>query len=122
METKVLGSSPQIFRNRKVRPIHLIIVVLILLLVAACSASKPDPGLVATSPFEPVDLEPPRVSVTRAATTTQAQPTPSAVWAPLDDLGPAPELTNQVWLNIDRPLRLAELRGRVVLLEMWTFG
>ncbi len=40
----------------------------------------------------------------------------------LSDLGRAPELTNEVWLNTDHPLRLAELRGKVVLLEMWTFG
>jgi len=40
----------------------------------------------------------------------------------LPSLGPAPELTNQVWLNTDQPLRLADLRGEVVLLEMWTFG
>lgn len=40
----------------------------------------------------------------------------------LADLGPAPELMNDIWLNVDRPLRLAELKGRVVLLEMWTFG
>ena len=41
--------------------------------------------------------------------------------ANLPDLGPAPELTNEVWLNTDRPLRLAGLRGKVVLLDMWTF-
>ena len=40
----------------------------------------------------------------------------------LPDLGPAPELTNQTWLNVDAPLRLADLRGKVVGLEMWTFG
>ena len=40
----------------------------------------------------------------------------------LPDLGPAPELTNETWLNVDAPLRLADLRGKVVLLEMWTFG
>jgi thiol-disulfide isomerase/thioredoxin len=40
----------------------------------------------------------------------------------LRDSGPAPELTNEVWLNTDRPLRLADLRGKVVLLDMWTFG
>lgn len=38
------------------------------------------------------------------------------------DLGPAPELTNEIWLNTDAPLRLAQLRGKVVLLEMWTFA
>lgn len=39
----------------------------------------------------------------------------------LKDMGPAPELENKVWLNIEKPLRLADLRGKVVLLEMWTF-
>jgi hypothetical protein len=40
----------------------------------------------------------------------------------LPDLGVAPELTNTVWLNTDQALRLADLRGKVVLLDMWTFG
>ena len=40
----------------------------------------------------------------------------------LPNLGSAPELTNEVWLNTDQPLRLESLRGRVVLLEMWTYG
>ena len=31
-------------------------------------------------------------------------------------------LNNQVWLNTDQPLRLADLRGKVVLVDMWTFG
>jgi hypothetical protein len=42
--------------------------------------------------------------------------------AALPDLGVAPELTNDVWLNTTGPLRLADLRGVVVLIEMWTFG
>lgn len=40
----------------------------------------------------------------------------------LPDLGPAPELENNIWLNTDSPLRLSDLRGKVVGLEMWTFG
>jgi hypothetical protein len=40
----------------------------------------------------------------------------------LPDLGEAPELTNDVWLNSDGSLRLVDLRGQVVLLDMWTFG
>jgi len=40
----------------------------------------------------------------------------------LEDFGPAPELTNETWLNTAQPLRLENLRGKVVLLEMWTFG
>ena len=42
--------------------------------------------------------------------------------ASLPDLGPAPELTNETWLNVDSPVRLADLRGKVVIVEMWTFG
>lgn len=56
------------------------------------------------------------------------QPRPTQPGTPIPgsevlvDLGPAPELTNEVWLNSDRPLRLKDLRGKVVLLDMWTFG
>ncbi len=42
--------------------------------------------------------------------------------ASLPDLGPAPELTNDIWLNVDAPLQLADLRGKVVIIDMWTFG
>ncbi len=40
----------------------------------------------------------------------------------LQDYGMAPELSNDVWINSERPLRLADLRGKVVLIEMWTYG
>ena len=40
----------------------------------------------------------------------------------IPDLGAALELTNEIWLNTDTPLRLANLQGKVVLLDMWTFG
>ena len=46
----------------------------------------------------------------------------AAARAGLEDLGPAPELANEVWINTDTPLRLADLRGKVVAIEMWTFG
>lgn len=51
-------------------------------------------------------------------------PAPSAAGSAdaLPDLGAAPELANEVWLNVDAPLRLADLRGKVVLVDMWTFG
>jgi thiol-disulfide isomerase/thioredoxin len=40
----------------------------------------------------------------------------------LPDLGIAPELTNTIWINTENPLRLADLKGKVVIIEMWTFG
>ena len=59
-----------------------------------------------------------------ASRTAEAQPADSARLKPssLPDLGPAPELTNDIWLNVNAPLRLADLRGKVVIVEMWTFG
>ena len=52
-----------------------------------------------------------------------AGPTDEQQWVldGLPSLGEAPELRNDVWLNSE-PLRLADLRGQVVLLDMWTFG
>ena len=46
----------------------------------------------------------------------------AAARAGLEDFGPAPELANEVWINTDAPLRLADLRGKVVAIDMWTFG
>ena len=35
----------------------------------------------------------------------------------------APELTPDLdWLNTPRPLTLSDLRGKVVLLDFWTYG
>ncbi len=50
--------------------------------------------------------------------TTQA---PSSNQVDLQDFGPAPELQNKVWINTPAPIHLANLRGKVILLEMWTF-
>jgi hypothetical protein len=47
---------------------------------------------------------------------------PNKTETPLENYGPAPELTNEIWLNTKGPLRFSELRGKVVLLDMWTFG
>ena len=50
-------------------------------------------------------------------------PTPTSMPAlSLPDLGPAPDITNEVWLNTDQPLNLTALQGKVVLVEFWTFG
>ena len=44
--------------------------------------------------------------------TTEYKSSPSAA---------APELAAAEWINSE-PLKLSELRGRVVLIEFWTFG
>ncbi len=64
------------------------------------------------------------IGLTACATAAAGNETVTKPTSPasLPDLGPAPELTNESWLNVDAPLRLADLRGKVVAMEMWTFG
>ena len=57
-----------------------------------------------------------------AVTTGNEAGTKPVSSASLPDLGSAPELTNDSWLNVDAPLRLANLRGKVIAIDMWTFG
>lgn len=51
-----------------------------------------------------------------------ASPTLEPVPVELPNLGSAPEITNEVWINTNEPVTLASSRGKVVLLEFWTFG
>jgi hypothetical protein len=92
----------------------------ILILTAACAApAQPAPG-VASAPGGPAPtaaLE----GILKDFSPAPAGPSPTAEVV-LKNYGPAPELTNAVWLNVEAPLRLADLRGRVVLIDMWTFG
>jgi hypothetical protein len=82
-------------------------------LLAACSgrAGQPQARQNSLSDRTPTTEEP-----------SSAAETDVPFRAELENFGPAPELTNEVWLNTEAPLRLADLRGKVVLLEMWTFG
>lgn len=104
---------------------------LIAVSVVACSASVPPPDESVEEVVEPTaaDLvaavEPTEGS--SAAESPTAQPTEETVSEAPESEGlpiirPAPELENEVWLNTDEPLRLADLRGQVVLIDMWTFG
>lgn len=67
----------------------------------------------------------PAPAVTVAPTATEPVSALSAdqeqLLASLDAQGPAPEFTNEVWLNSE-PLQLADLRGQVVMVEFWTYG
>ena len=88
---------------------------------------------VASAEITPVNTQPP---ATLLPTPTIAPivhtPTPTNTPLPtatatsraahLPILGTAPNITNETWLNTDVPLSLEGLRGKVVLVEFWTFG
>jgi thiol-disulfide isomerase/thioredoxin len=77
---------------------HLIVVALIAIVAAACTNDG------ATDPSSP--------STTSASGQTTALETT-----------PAPEFPEGLdWLNVQQPLELAALRGKVVLLDFWTYG
>ena len=92
------------------------------LFLSACASAGPPP---AVTSFAPAPTE---AAAIQAAPITSEQPetaVPTSTPAPkikLPDLGAAPEITNQVWLNSDGPLTLASVQGqKAVLLEFWTF-
>ena len=98
---------------------------LLVLTIAGCSslAGNP-PGAASQRP----EIELPTAEDTVVSQTTpideqpMASPTALTNRADLEDYGPAPELTNDTWLNVSKSLRLADLRGQVVLIDMWTYG
>ena len=65
--------------------------------------------------------DPPPNTPTAQPTAIQS-PTPALIRADFPNLGIAPEIENEVWVNADEPVTLASQRGKVVLLEFWTFG
>jgi thiol-disulfide isomerase/thioredoxin len=102
---------------------------LTLLLAAGCTAASDLPmpenlkpqvsqqGAVGSSPKAPQVSNTQKTNLSPASALTPDQ---SKLLASLPSKGPAPELNNQIWLN-SKPLKLAELRGKVVMVEFWTF-
>lgn len=88
------------------------------MLTTACVAelSQPVDLPVADGQTESTQSNATQSNTTSSLTVAQAQ-----ILASLRDDGPAPELTNEVWLNSE-PLTLADLRGNVVIVEFWTYG
>ena len=100
----------------------------IALLSVACAAEHEPPAGVTQRTAETGNPSDPTVTPTEALGTATI-PTDSPPYLPtaepavdLPDLGPAPEIASELWLNTDRPLYLASLKGEVVLVEFWTFG
>ena len=84
---------------------------LLTLLTAACTMPA------ALDAFLAADTTPAAPAITVAPTATT-----EPFVADLPVLGVAPELHDGAWLNSPMPLSMAGLRGKVVALEMWTFG
>ena len=106
-----------------------VLFLILLLLVAACSQVDQFPDDVQKEVFpanaieEKNNLRGPEPTPTATSVTTNASVTvtPPEVALFLPDMGLAPEIENEIWLNSE-PLRLGDLRGKVVMVEFWTFG
>jgi len=85
------------------------VLLILILAIAACSAPAAEEA--SRSENEAV-----------ATSGTEVPPTREEIVVNLPDMGEAPEFQNEVWLNSDGPVTLASQRGKVVLLEFWTFG
>ena len=92
-------------------------------LAACAAAASPSPHPDDSTGAPIIESHEPATASIIPSTLTSIPPTVTSVpAASLPDLGPAPDFTNELWLNSDRPLNLASLQGKVVLVEFWTFG
>jgi hypothetical protein len=113
----------------------LIIWLGIVLVLAACGTTELEPTAENREDGEDIATEtavspnsaqtvptsqPPNTPTTQP--TAIQSPTPALIKADFPNLGIAPEIENEVWVNADEPVTLASQRGKVVLLEFWTFG
>ncbi len=101
------------------------LLALTLLLVAACSSERPDSTPSATTAPAPIatpTAAPAPTSPVTAAPAPIPTPTPAPTLRPSPPIGDvAPELVGtQEWVNSE-PLTIESLRGKVVLVDFWTY-
>src|SRR5688572_6652608 len=100
------------------RRLRVLFVLVLLLAALGCQATEPsisNEGSLLESPSAATPE-----STLQATPESTIEPTPEKSYA---GTTPAPEFgENLTWLNTDRPLSLAQLRGKVVLLDFWTYG
>lgn len=95
-----------------------VLLVFLMLLLVACSRSGA-PRL--TAPAGPALTPQPEGTAATDGPDEDASP-PTAERSYAGSL-PAPEFPPGLdWLNVDGPLSLADLRGKIVLLDFWTYG
>ena len=70
---------------------------------------------------QPTTPATPAPAATAESGSSAVTPEQAALLAKLRPQGDAPELLNETWLNSE-PLKLADLRGQVVIVEFWTYG
>ena len=81
----------------------------------AVASEPPEPGAASASPDE--EMEPDDEGASEDPVTTASEP------VPLSWRQPAPEFpTGLDWLNTEHPLTIESLRGKIVLLDFWTYG
>lgn len=95
------------------------------LLLAGCVFPPPTPAAAPPLPLQANNAVPvliptntPAAEQNAALALTAAQ---QQLLADLPALGVAPELQNEIWFNAE-PLQLSALRGKVVMVEFWTYG
>jgi hypothetical protein len=89
---------------------------LTILILAACAAGQREPAAATESD------EGDSGGVQVLASGTLVPPTRAPIKVDLPDMGAAPEILNDTWLNTDAPITIESSRGKVVLVEFWTFG
>lgn len=95
------------------------------LLLAGCVFPPPTPAAAPPLPAQANNAAPVLIPTNTPSSEQNAAPalTPAQqqLLAGLPALGAAPELQNELWFN-SAPLQLSALRGKVVMVEFWTYG